>query len=174
MNEPRIRSIVDGLVRAWNERDLDRLLSFLDEAVVWDDPAMLFGPAQGHRAVREFSESVLRAFPDFTYRIREPICVAESGTRCAIPWEIRATHTGHLDILGLAPTRQSITMQGVDLLEIEGAKVTRIETTFNVIPALEQALRLGPLCKSRSMMKVVAWLQRCRAYWLRRTTRGNR
>jgi hypothetical protein len=149
MNETAIRSMVDDLVSAWNSRDM-----------------------VGHGAVRGFSESLLRAFPDFSYRVREPICIAESGTRCVIPWEIRATHSGYFDYLGLAPTQQVITMQGVDVLEVEGVKITRIDTLFNVLPALEQALRLKPLSGSHFTRMVAVWLQRCRAYWLRHTTRG--
>ncbi len=170
MNELQIRSLVDDLVAAWNSRDMGRFLELLDESVVWEDPAMLFGPAKGRAGVRAFSESILRAFPDFAYRIREPICVSQSGTRCAVPWEIQATHTGYFDTLGLAPTMQTITMRGVDLLEIQNMKVTRIETLFNVLPAFQLALRLRPLSKGSLLIKLAVWLQRSRAFWLRLTT----
>jgi predicted ester cyclase len=171
MNETAIRSLVDDLVSAWNVRDIDRFISYLDESVIWDDPAMLNEPAVGPDAVRKFCESVLRAFPDFSYRIREPICVAQSGTRCVVPWEITATHTGNFDPLGFAPTQQVITMQGVDVIEMTGMKVTRIETLFNVLPAFEQALRLKPFAESSLSRVVILWLQRCRACWLRLTTK---
>jgi hypothetical protein len=174
MDESAIRSLVEALVRAWNVRDLDLFLSFLDESVVWSDPAMLYGPASGKKAVREFSESILRAFPDFSYRIREPICVATSGERCIVPWEISATHTGYLDPPGLAPTHQVITMQGVDVLELANSKITRIDTLFNVLPAAEQALRLKPFPKRGVTRNVLISLQRCRAYWLRRTTKAKK
>ena len=167
MNEEKTRPIVDDLVNAWNSRDMNRFISHLDEAVVWDDPAMLYGPVKGQVAVQAFGESVLRAFPDLSYRIREPICISRSGTRCAIPWEIRATNTGYFDFLGFAPTRQAIAMQGVDIIEIQGVKVTRIDTIFNVLPALEQVLRLKPLSKSSFARTVVLRLQKCRASWLR-------
>jgi hypothetical protein len=62
-------------------------------------------------------------------------------------------------------------MQGVDVLEMEGVKITRIDTLFNVLPALEQALRLRPLSGSHFTRMAAVWLQRCRAYWLRHTTR---
>ncbi|MFZ1948198.1 MAG: nuclear transport factor 2 family protein [bacterium] len=172
MNEAEIRALVDGLVSAWNDRDIDRFMSYLDEAVVWDDPAMLYGPATGRAEVRRFAESVLRAFPDFSYRLREPICIAPTGTRCAVPWEITATHTGYFDYLRLAPTGQAVTMRGVDLLELAGTKVARVETLFNVLPAAEQALRLKPLARNRLARAALPWLQRCLAWWLRRTTGG--
>ena len=171
MDESAVRSLVDTLIRAWNARDLELFLSFLDESVVWSDPAMFCGPATGKKAVREFSDSLLKAFPDFDYRIREPICIAASGERCIIPWEISATHTGYLDPPGLAPTNQVITMQGVDVLELANSKITRIDTLFSVLPAAEQALRLKPFPKRGVTKNVLISLQRCRAYWLRRTTK---
>jgi len=173
MNETAIRSLVDDLVSAWNDRDIDRFISHLDEGVIWDDPAMLYGPAIGRTAVRKFSESILKAFPDFSYSIREPICIAASGERCVILWEITATHTGYFDPLGFAPTQQVITMRGVDVLEMTGMKVTRIETLFNVVPAVEQVLRLKPFAERGISKMLLLWLQRCRASWLRHTTKGN-
>jgi len=172
MSEAEIGQIVDGILAAWNDRDMSRLLSYLAPGVVWDDPAMLDGPVEGHEGVRAFGESIFQAFPDFAYRIREPICVAESGTRCAIPWEIRATHTGRFGPLGLSPTGRVVRIRGVDVLEFESGKVTRIETLFNVVPALEQVLGLKPLSESRLARIVAVALQRCRAGWLRLTAKA--
>jgi len=171
MNETAIRSLVDDVVRAWNARDLDRFISHLDESVIWDDPAMLYGPAIGCIAVRVFSESILKAFPDFSYCIRGPICIAPSGELCVIPWEITATHTGYFDPPGFAPTNQVIKVQGVDLLQLANMKVTRIDTLFNVWLAAEHALRLKPFPERGIGKMIILWLQRCRAYWLRRTSR---
>lgn len=172
MSETDMRDLVDGIVEAWDARDLDRLLSYLTPGVIWDDPAMLDEPVVGHDAVRAFCERVLKAFPDFSYRIREPICVADSGRRCVVPWEIRATHTGRFEPYGFAPTGQAIRIQGVDILELDSGKVTRIETVFNAVSALEQALRLKPLSKSRLARIVAVGMQRWRAFWLRLTAKG--
>jgi predicted ester cyclase len=170
MDEAAIRSLVDNLVHAWNDRDLDRLIGYMDESVVWDDPAMVYGPAKGRDAVRAFSESVIRAFPDFSYRVREPICIAHSGDRAAIPWEIMATHTGRFDPPGFAPTGQRVKMVGVDLLELRDTKVVRIDTFFNSMAAAEQVLRLR--FPRRGLGKALAvGLQRWRAFWLRRSPR---
>jgi hypothetical protein len=174
MDELSVRLVVDNLVRAWNERDLDRFIGFLDGSVVWNDPAMLYGPVKGHREVRNFCEALLNAFPDFTYQIREPICVSRLGERCVIPWEITATHLGYFDPPGFAPTNQTITMQGVDILELSNSKVIRIDTLFNVLPALEQVIALKPFPKRGLKKKAIVSLQRCRAYWLRRKMKGGR
>lgn len=168
MNESDIRALINQFMAAWNQRDLDAFMSFLDESVSWSDPAMLHGPTIGKVAVREFCENILKAFPDFTYQIREPICISPSGDRCAIPWEISATHYGRFDPLGFAPTNQTITMQGVDLIELSGNRIKRIETLFNVLPAAEQALRLKPFPKRGIKRVIIVRLQRARAWWLRR------
>jgi hypothetical protein len=167
MDESSVRLLVDDLVRAWNERDLDRFIGFLDDSVVWSDPAMLYGPVKGHYGVRKFCEALLRAFPDFTYRIREPICVSLLGERCVIPWEITATHSGYFDPPGFTPTNQTLTIQGVDVLELAKGKVIRIDTLFNLLPALEQVIALKPFPKQGLKKKLIVFMQRCRAYWLR-------
>ena len=170
MTEVEIRTLIDQFMGAWNRRDLDTLMNYLDDSVIWNDPAMLYGPAVGKEAVREFCENILKAFPDFSYRIREPICVSHSGERCAIPWEITATHLGRFDPLGFAPTNQRITMQGVDPIELAGNKLTRIDTLFNVVPAGEQALRLRPFPRKGIKKVIIVKLQSARAWWLRHNT----
>jgi len=174
MNEAAIRALVDDLTRAWNDRDLNRFIGFLDESIVWDDPAMLYGPAIGRTGVRKYAESILRAFPDFSYSIREPICIAPSGERCIVPWEITATHTGSFDPPGFAPTNQTIKIQGTDVLDLKDLKITRIDTYFNVIKAAEQALRIRPFPKGGMRKRIILWLQRRRARRLRRTTKVKR
>ena len=136
-NEPR--RIVREMAAAWNNRDLDGYLDYLHEDVTWDDPAMS-SAAVGKQAVRAFSESVLRAFPDFHYEIRPPICVAPEVTRCAVPWRIRATHSKPLSPPGFGPTMRTAVFEGVDLIEFEDSLVIRIDTFFNVLVAGEQLL----------------------------------
>jgi hypothetical protein len=62
-------------------------------------------------------------------------------------------------------------MLGVDVVDIKDMKITRIETYFNVMPALEQALRLKPFAKSRISQVIIVWIQRWLAFWLRRTAK---
>ena len=172
MTEAEALARIEEVVGAWNRRDLDAFIGFLDESVTWSDPAMLYGPAVGKAAVREFCENLLRAFPDFAMRIRGPICVSASGERCAVPWRITATHSGRFDPVGFAPTNQTITMEGVDLIEFSGTKIRTIETLFDVLPATEQALRLKPFPKKGFKKVLVVGLQRALAWRARRKARG--
>jgi predicted ester cyclase len=129
-------------------------------------------PAVGREAVREFSESVLRAFPDFRYTIRYPMCFAADGSRCAVPWLITATNLGPLDPPGFGPTGKRTEFHGVDLLEFQGRKVKRIDTYFDATKPAEQLLSLTRPQPGSRLERVLVRLQRIRAAWLRR--RGER
>jgi steroid delta-isomerase-like uncharacterized protein len=164
--------LVERLAAAWNDRDIETFLSFLTDDVVWDDPAME-APAVGRDAIRGFSETVLRAFPDFQYRIRPPICVAADGTRCAVPWTITATNLGDMDPPGFAPTGRRVEFDGIDLLEIRERRVSRIDTVFNIVPPAEQLLSLSMRPAPGSLrQRLLVRAQRLVAAWLRNRKAG--
>ncbi len=136
-------TVAHQVVEAWNARDLPRLFDLLTDDVEWYDPAMERPPARGRAAVQEFAESVLQAFPDFSYEIREPICVSDDGTRCVVPWRITATHSAPLSPPGYAPTNRRLVVDGLDELDLRGGRVARILTCFDAIAAAEQLLGIA-------------------------------
>lgn len=158
------------LLEAWNRRDISGFMGLLHDDVTWYDPGMLKPPAVGKVAVRAFAESVLTAFPDFSYMVREPVCASEDGRRCILPWRITATHSGWLVPPGFAPTNQRAEFDGVDLLDCADGQIVRIETYFDAIPAAEQLLRLSlrPVSGGFAERAAVS-VQRLRAAWLRRS-----
>lgn len=160
------------LLDAWNGRDLSRYVGLMTEDVEWYDPAMPQPPARGRAAVRAFSESVLRAFPDFRYEVLGSLCVSADGTQCAVHWRITATHTAPLSPPGYAPTGRTMLQEGIDLLEFRGSQVTRILTCFDVIAAAEQltgiALRGAPGSVRERLM---VFGQGLVAVWARRQDR---
>lgn len=139
--------VANRLLAAWNARDLDKFVGLLSDDIEWYDPGMAQPPARGRAAVREFSEAVLEAFPDFRYEVDGPICTAADGSRCAIVWRISATHQKPLRPLGFAPTGRRADIRGVDVLDIRNGEITRITTAFDAISAAEQLLgmRLRPV-----------------------------
>jgi steroid delta-isomerase-like uncharacterized protein len=165
----RVLKTVDALLEAWNDRDLDRFTAMLTEDVYWHDLGMLHPPAVGREAVRRFSELVLRAFPDFTYQVRPPICVSEDGSRCAVPWTITTTNSGPYDPPGFAPTGRRLRFSGFDFIEFRDGKIARIETRFDPAEAIEQLLgvRVRPAAGSWAEWCFVR-AQRVMAAWLRR------
>ncbi len=159
---------VDAVMAAWNARDLDNFTALLTPDVYWHDLGMPSPPAVGREAVRRFSESVLRAFPDFRYEIRPPICIAEDGSRCVVPWTITARQTGFFDPPGFAPTGGSVRFDGLDYLEFRDGLISRIETRFDPADPIEQLYgwQLRPAPGSWRERGLV-WLQRAHAAWTR-------
>ena len=163
-----IEKLVEDLVSAWNEQDLSKILACMTEDVIWDDPA-LPSPAEGKEEVKQFCEVVLRAFPDFHYKIRNPICVDEGYSRCAVPFRITATNVGPMDPPGYGPSGKSVEFEGLDLLELRDGVISRITTYFNIVAVAEKllAMQVRPPVGSRSE-RVLVWFQRVRAGWIRR------
>ena len=165
----RASELTYALLDAWNARDLPRFLSLLTEDIEWYDLGMPYPPARGREAVRRFSESVLRAFPDFQYTIQQPLCVAPDGTRCVVVWEITATHQAVLEPPGFAPTGRRVTFQGVDVLEFRGEQVCRIRTLFDPWEAAGQLLGFQLRPPPGSVRERLAvGVQRLLAGWVRR------
>ncbi len=159
---------VAALLAAWNARDLVRFASFLTEDVYWHDLGMLHPPVVGREAVRAFSDTVLRAFPDFQYRLRRPVCVAADGSCCVVPWTITATNTGPYDPPGLAPTGRRLRFDGMDFVDIRDGLVARIETRFDVVEVREQMLGLSLRPAEGSWReRLLVGIQRLVAMWAR-------
>ncbi len=169
MNSAAAEELARSVLAAWNARDIETFLALLAEDVEWYDPAMPEPPARGRPAVMAFAEAVLRAFPDFEYEIRGPLCSAADGSRCVIAWRISATHLHPLLPLGYAPTHRKASFDGVDVLDIREGKVTRIVTAFDLLPVAEQLLgmRLRPV-PGTWRAKVAVAVQRVLAYFARR------
>jgi hypothetical protein len=164
-------TVARALLNAWNARDLPRFLDLLTDDAEWYDPAMPEPPSRGRQAIQAFAESVLRAFPDFRYEIREPLCVSADGQRCVVPWRITATHTQPLTPPGFAPTNRQATIEGLDQLDLRGDRVARILTCFDIIAAAEQLLALPLRPPPGSLrQRIAVGLQRVAAARARRLT----
>ena len=165
--EPTV--IVHALLDAWNARDLPCFLDLLTPDVEWYDLSMPDPPARGREAVGAFSEAVLRAFPDFQYTVKPPICVAPDGSCCAVHWRITATQSGPLTPPGFAPTGRRTSIDGVDWLEFRDGKVSRILTLFDPLLGAEQLLGIRMRPRPGSIrLRLLVLAQRLRAAWLRR------
>ncbi|MGQ0814045.1 MAG: ester cyclase [Gemmatimonadota bacterium] len=141
MTRSEVEGKVEYLLDAWNRRDLDAFVAQLAPDVSWHDLGMAHPPAIGTVAVRQFSESVLSAFPDFRYEMRAPVCIAEDGLSCCVPWSIAATHTAILDPPGFAPTNRHVEFDGLDYFTFrDNGLVQRIETRFDPLEAASQLL----------------------------------
>jgi len=66
--QENLRVVMEEL-KAWDIHDLDRLISVMDEDIIYHD--ITLPPAKRHEGVREFGEGWLTAAPDFTVFIEK-------------------------------------------------------------------------------------------------------
>ncbi len=160
-----------ALLAAWNARDLDAFVALLAEDVWWHDLGMLHPPVIGRDAVRRFGELVLRAFPDFAYELRGPVCVAEDGSACLVPFTVTATNSGPYDPPGLAPTGRRVQFDGLDYLRFRDGLVAHIETRFDVVDAAGQLTGLSLRPAEGSFLEgALVRAERVLAAWARSRT----
>lgn len=161
--------IVHALLAAWNARDIELFVSLLAPDVEWYDLGMPHPPARGREAVRDFTRSVLAAFPDFRYDIEPPLCVSPDGSRCVAIWTITATHSGVMTPPGFAPTNRCAAFRGVDVFDFKEGKVLRILTLFDPLHVAEQLTGFGLRPPRGSFReRIFVSLQRVVAFFSRR------
>ncbi len=133
--------VIARTVDAWNHRDIEDFLDCLTDDVYWDDPPMP-SPAQNKSDVRRWCETVMRAIPDFTFKIR---CIYRGPDhRFALHWEATGTLSGRFEPPGFAPTRRRFATHGVDLADFRDGRICRIVTNFDAVRAAEQMGLLPP------------------------------
>lgn len=156
------------LLDAWNRRDLEGFEHLLSENVSWYDPSMTNPPAVGRSAVMVFARAVLKAFPEFRYHIRGPICVSADDTTCCIPWRVTAVQSADFDPPGFAPTGRAICVEGLDYVTVTDGLVSKIETFFDPLAAAESTFGIVLRPRSGSLSeRLLVRIQRLRAWWLR-------
>jgi steroid delta-isomerase-like uncharacterized protein len=126
----RNKEIVLRYQDAYNNDDLDTVAELLDPA--WKSnsfPSEVL--PQTVENLKILQGMLLEAFPDIHYTTHE--LVAE-GDVVVQSWTARGTHKG--DMVGLAPTGNSLELGGISIFEIQDGKIVR-HTAFNdVIPFL--------------------------------------
>lgn len=111
--------LVAELIAAWNEHDLDRVMSCYDPAYDGTDVGEA-ATRQGVIGVRKMVRRWFRAFPDLRV---EPETVIVEGDQVALGWRLSATHSGAF--MRIPPTQRPITMRGVSLMTVTDGQITR-------------------------------------------------
>ncbi len=132
MSEPadRNKEIVRRYQDAYNDNDMDTVFGLLDPE--WKSnsfPSEML--PQSVDNLKILQEMVLGAFPDLHYTTHELIA---EGDVVVQHWTARGTHKG--EMVGLAPTGNSLELGGVSIFEVRDGRIVR-HTAFNdVIPFL--------------------------------------
>ena len=162
--------IIKAVAEAWNGHDIERLLSYLDDDIYWDDPAME-EPAHGHDMVKDFALSFWGAFPDVRYIPLQDIFLSPDQTKIAHRFTMKGTMLGHLPP-GFAPTGRRFEIDGLEMIEFREEKVYRCITRIDGIKVAEQLGLLPPRLKAGSRKaRIAVFFQRLIAWYLRRSAR---
>lgn len=133
-------------LHAWNAHDAHAIVKTFARGGTYSDPAS--GGEISGDAIGDYAERLWSAFPDLSFDI---VNVAEVGpSRVVAEWVMRGTNTGPFQ--GLPPTGRSISLPGVDVIEIGGDGVSAVKGYFDgrAVPdqlglqVLVQPFNVGP------------------------------
>jgi steroid delta-isomerase-like uncharacterized protein len=105
-------------IAALNARDLDSYLSRIDESYTGESE--MGGSVRGREGVRQYLETILRAFPDLKLEIDEIIA---NGNTVVTRFQMTATHRGAY--AGIAATNKSIVLEACNIAEVRHGKNVR-------------------------------------------------
>lgn len=114
-----LATYADIIKRAWNSRNMDRVLSFYSPHYVAEDVGQAF-LLRGHEGVRSMLETYWQAFPDLEFTVMDAVV---QDSRVAIVWMAEGTHQG--TIMNIPPTGHRVAVRGVSILDIEEGLIMR-------------------------------------------------
>jgi steroid delta-isomerase-like uncharacterized protein len=118
-------------LHAWNAHDAEAILRTFSPEGSYSDPSSgkITGEAIGDNAKRLWN-----AFPDLSFDI---VNIKEAGTGTVVAeWIMKGTNNGSFN--GLPPTRRSISLEGVDIMEIATDGIHTLKGYFDTKTLAEQ------------------------------------
>ena len=114
-----IKEAVKKEIDALNRQDVEGVMSFYTESVVFDDIS-LEEPLKGAAAMREFMQAIYGAFPDLHIELRT---VFGEDRACAAEYDLIGTHKGEMN--GHAATGKTFRIKALSVYEYDGRLFTR-------------------------------------------------
>ncbi len=114
-----IKEAVLAELEALNRQDVEGVLAFYTDDVVFDDVS-LPEPLRGKDAMREFMQGFYAAFPDLRVELR---ALFGEENVVAAEYDLTGTHRGQLE--GHPPTGKAFRVKAVSVYEYNGRLFTR-------------------------------------------------
>jgi len=124
-------------IEAWNSHDLERIVSYVTDDIVFEDVAMA-RVMRGREELKGFGKDSFVAFPDFKIELK---VIFTSGNWAGAEWFMSGTFLG--DSPGLSPTGKSFSVRGASICELRGGKLKRESLYYDGLTFL-QALGVMP------------------------------
>jgi steroid delta-isomerase-like uncharacterized protein len=164
LDERFAREFTERYAQVWNEYDEDLIDELVTPDIVWLDPA-LPEPARGVDEVKDFMRRSWAAFPDLHFTAG-PMWLDPGEDSMAWAWRMEGTHRGQIEPPGFAPTGRRIDIDGIDVWDFEGGRISRYRAYYDMA-LLAQQLGVMPPPGSRGE-RVGVMLQRAQARFARR------
>ncbi len=162
--------IVKAMTEAFNRQNIELLLSYLDDDIYWDDPAME-EPVRGIYMFKSFVLSFWESFPDVRYISLQEVFSSPDQDKIVHWFTIKGTMLGQLSP-GFAPTGRRFEVEGLEMIEFREEKISRIITRIDGLKVAEQLRLLPPRLKVGSRKaRIAVFFQRPIAWYLRLTAK---
>ncbi|MGI8595622.1 MAG: MBL fold metallo-hydrolase [Solirubrobacteraceae bacterium] len=129
---------IEGMVACWRPGGVDRMIG----------RAELVAPD----GVRGYFVELFAATPDFRFDVAEIVAASE---RAVVRWTATATFTGPGTLEGVAPTGSRVSLEGVDLLQVDGDQIVHNDA-FTDGAAVARQLGLLPAAGSTAQAGMAA------------------
>ncbi len=136
MDGPELQEFIDRYNAAWNEHDVETIVSLHTEDSVFENHVtgdVNVGREQIGRAI----SGIFAVFPDLTFEtrrayVRDDLVVQE--------WTARGTHLGTMTRSGIevAPTDRQVEYKGMDVIPIRDGLVARKDVYSDSVTLLRQ------------------------------------
>ena len=143
--EARMREVADATYQGWNDHDIDTIVEYLTDDIVWKDPS-LTEPLHGKEAVAADLKDTFAAFPDLRFKEEDfhTFCDTTQGL-CVVTWTLMGTMTGSFQTTGLPATGRPVRASGVLVNRFRDGLVAEYTSYFDSLDFMQQ---LGLLPKT--------------------------
>ncbi len=151
--EERNLSAVTNVLEFWNTHDIEGILTFYDEEIVWKNVG-LEEAYEGKEAVREFLTRLMSALPDLVFTVHHKIA---RGDNVSEQWSIKGTHLG--TFLGVPPTGRPILIEALSMVTMRDGKFLRDEFYWDTRNVMNQMGLMPSLTATQSAIgRGVLWV----------------
>lgn len=124
------------LINAWNEHDVDSVMSFYAPEYVGIDVGQAT-PEHGLEGKRKAVAHYLHAFPDLYFIPEEPVGMSAAGIDTVVlNWIARGTHLG--PFMNIPPSGRTIQVRGVSTLKLRDGKIVEATYVWDVAGLLRE------------------------------------
>lgn len=156
LTKAEMRAFLEDYMKAWNDHDIDKILSMLTDDVVWTHPFTI-EPLRGKDAVRADLSETYRSFPDLHFPVEDSeVFLTDDHSRAVTTWTLVATMTEQSQ--GFEPTGRIARISGLCVYKVRDGLISEHTIVYD---GLEFTRQLGLLPREKSLtFKALLELQR--------------